>query len=1294
MKICLLPNTTARKSDAGNQRHGIRGCLAGILLFSLSLAVVPVGAQEPLPVVRLVFSENSARIGIGDSVHPVPIVVDSMPLTAAIVTVKATLQNSQTSIMAPVEVGPDNFEDLSAIFSVVGVPVGLWDLSASSSPPNALDTTGFTGTLELSAIPFLVLPENNVPAGRSLKVSLRTVPLVTVDFRLRAIKEGSNPEVRIEADTPITFTNAIAGTATFAAGLDSGIWQFQLLQNSGQNFVAIFPSDVPMLTVLPPPPQLLTLTPTQEGAQVQVHLAAIGGAPATSVTVMVMAESAATSRTLEITLGPDAAESVSAFQPGVLPPGNYDFSILPPDIAMIDNETSTTTLTVVSGLSFMLPTGSTLPAGSTVMVTVIRNSLGSALPIEAYTGDGDTEDSTMEPVSANEQVSFPDGALTGMAVFSAGHLLPNMWRFRSIDLNIMSNDRITALTIEDRVQVTLTPDASAVSAGGAVRLVAAAAPPLAASLGRVLITVTATGSSGLASGQSEEQMVTLSSELNAEPVIFPRLASGVWMINGTDARNAVTIPETEVTVVLSAVTFESTVPLIDIDGAGAMRAVAVGSDVRLGLTADPAPGTSVTVTVSAVDGDTGETTTTEVMLSSSAPAAEALFSGMNALGVGTWGFTAVANPTDTVVFLAAPMVVVLVPTIILTSDSDGETVRTTQPVRLTVASMPFAPGMPVKISVLASLGDSTRMQMVTLEPEMSSASVEFTPDVLGRMVGDWTFTATAEPEGLADVSEAAVTVPVGLPAVLLTPVGTSLDTGSSVVLTVRTDAPIEGEVSITVTGMSEAGPLPSMTVVLSPGDPDDTEETVDFGVLPEGEYTFTATSTPTGTVETDFSTVTVIIAPGDEDLLDSLSLTPRRIVQGTVAILRVEKVRSAASTQTVTVLRDGVEERELVIPADSVFAEAMVRGDGIGAYTYSLGDPSNELANEEEERFRQQLRVVADVQLSFGLSFGYVDQSVGIRAALVDAGGSAESLDTSVTLTLRAEEETSGMVLDDISLTIPATTTSGSAVFLPSIATTLTITVSEISPPDALLVPAVSIASAAIAIREPLHLVLMPTTSSVLIGSPIELMITAGNAADVEVTALTVRAVRGENGRSDSRSLPTENEVTAQPDSLSLPTNVVFRAGDLGIGEWQFELIAEPAFAISVSAPATVTLLDANLDLSLPDGDGVGADDLILLLRYQILCVRRVRPEFDCADGQNLTRNLSGEDTDYDLRRLVDLRVPDVASDGIDRVRADIFILMNYLQGVEGEEIFPPFVTQENRAGLLRVIRHLLDGGL
>ncbi len=1241
----------------------------------------------PLPAVRLVFSENTARIGMDVSVNGVRIMVDSMPLTAAIVTVKATLRNSrQTSITASVEVGPDNFENLRAMFSVVGVPAGLWDLSASSSPPNALDTTGFTGTLRLNALPFLVLPEDNMPAGRSLKVSLRTVLLVTEEFRLSAIRQGSSPEVRIEADTPITFTNTDAGTATFAAGLDSGVWRFRLSPRPGENFVEIFSSGFPMLTVSQ---RLLTLTPTQEGAQVQVHLAAIGGAPATPVTAMVVAEGGATSRTLEITLGPDAAESVSAFPPGVLPPGVYDFSVvslLPPDIAMIDNETGTTTLTVVSGLSFMLPTGSTLPAGSTVMVTVIRNSLGSALlDIDAYTGDGDIEDSTI--VSANEVVSFPEDMLTGMAVFSAGSLLPNIWRFRSSnDLNIGSNDRVTALTIEDRVQVTLTPDASAVSAGGAVRLVATAVPSLAESLGRVLITVTATGSSGLASGQSEEQMVTLSSELNAEPVIFPRLASGVWMINGTDARNAVTIPETEVTVVLSAVIFESTASLTDIDGA-MRRAVAVGSDVRLGLTADPAPGTSVTVTVSAVDGDTGETTTTEVMLSSSAPAAEALFSGANALGVGTWGFTAVANPTDTVVFQAAPMVVVLVPTIILTSDSDGETVRVTQPVRLTVASMPFAPGMPVEISVLASLGDRESTQMVTLSPEMSSASVEFTPDVLGRVVGDWTFTATAEPEGLADVSGAAVTVPVGLPAVLLTPVGTSLDTGSSVVLTVSTDAPIEGEVSITVTGMSEAGPLPPMAVVLSPGD---TEETVDFGVLPEGEYTFTATSTPTGTVETVFSTVTVIIAPGG-NLLDSLSLTPRQIVQGTVAILRVEKVRSADSAQTVTVLRDGVPEGDLVIPADSPSAEAMVRGDGIGAYTYSLGDPNSELANEEEERFRQPLRVVADVQLSFGLSFGYVGQSVGIRAALVDADGSAESLDTSVTLTLRAEEETSGMVLDDISLTIPATTISGSAVFLPSIATTWTITVSEISPPDALLVPAVSIAPAAIAIREPLQLVLMPTISSVLIGSPIELMITAGNAADVEVTALTVRAVRGENGRSDSLSLPTENEVTVQLDSLSLPTNVVFRAGDLGIGEWQFELIAEPAFAISVSAPATVTLLDANLDLSLPDGDGVGADDLILLLRYQILCVRRVRPEFDCADGRNLTRNLSA--ADYDLPRLVDLRVPDVASDGIDRVRADIFILMSYLQGVEGEEIFPPFVAQEGRAGLLRVVRHLLDRG-
>ncbi len=945
----------------------------------------------------------------------------------------------------------------------------------------------------------------------------------------------------------------------------------------------------------------LTLTPTQVGSQVQLRLEA-DSAPAMSVTVTVQAtlQGMQTSEITSIDLGPDAGAYSGAFPAGALPPGDYDFSVTEADPPGIVSNTlqGTTTLTVELGVSYTLLDGPVLPAGSEVRVMItlngeVDNVAVRALPLDSTIfGEGTPRD--IESFRQTGPLSFTGDNLVQtvffLNLFSSGagidRLVSGTWRFTALaneGATPLNNDDVTRLVLEEPIPATLIAKESTVTVGADIVINIQVEPPgLSASLGNLKIRMIAR-KEGIRINFPHAFALLVPPNTTASAV-FRGLALGNWEFSGV--LTAAEIPRTiisgsrvittseiipallysnmaRVSVVLSKVTFELVdVPVIDVENT-MQRAVTVGSDVRFGLSVDRAPQQEVNITVNAVNGET--TITASAALSSSTFTAEVLFSeeNANALSEGTWEFRAVADVEDSVVFQPIASVTVLTPRVTLASESGSEGVPVTLPVRLTVATVPLAPRSEVAIEIMAAHENGTSSSAVTvhLSPNMASTQAVFTPEMLG-VTGVWTFTATAMPAALADVDRTGITVTTVLPSLMLTAEQAFVIRGDLARLLVNTNAPVQEQVLVTVTGLS-LGVTVTVDVSLTPAN---STGTADFDTLAEGIWTFIASAVPEDVVETASAVSEVTVVVNTERLLSSVSLTPTQIVEGASATLRAVITDAANTMRTLSIQRDGTEEIALAIPAGSTSAEVIVRGDGLGTYTYSLADPDNSFDNEGE--FSLPLRVVADIRLSLEPAQGslpIVGNAVRITASLLNATGSALRLEAGVTLTLQAEADT-GDLIPGITLQIAEMTTSGATTFIPPTTGTWTVTVRDYLPSDALLAPTAEIASATIAVSPRLRLLLMPNAPTVLSGNPISIgIVNTEPASEVEITGLTVSA-----------SQPGQTTADRSLDSFALPAEIVFR---LSTGTWSFEVTAaEPEYGIDISAATAAVTVEVNTE--------------------------------------------------------------------------------------------------------------------
>ena len=167
-------------------------------------------------------------------------------------------------------------------------------------------------------------------------------------------------------------------------------------------------------------------------------------------------------------------------------------------------------------------------------------------------------------------------------------------------------------------------------------------------------------------------------------------------------------------------------------------AVQAGAEVQVAATLNSASFATVTVTITAsADGDSGITTSREVVFSPSVSAARAVFAP-GTLGLGRWVFTAAAMPTGLVNTEAqtAVEVVEMPASIQLTALPDE--VAPGHALELTVVvEPPFARDISMAVLVRAADGMRERVH-ISIAAQSSSGMLSYVPDATS---GTWTFEA-------------------------------------------------------------------------------------------------------------------------------------------------------------------------------------------------------------------------------------------------------------------------------------------------------------------------------------------------------------------------------------------------------------------------------------------------------------------------------------------------------------------------------------------------------------------------
>ena len=1278
--IVMVPVTLASTSQVAEFPAG--ALLPGLWDFSV-LAEPGVAeltaARAALRVAQL--SLRLLREQRDEQVHLLATTLEGPPQTTVTITVTAV--QGETTAATTFLLTPELYQDVPAAFDVNSLPPGTYDLVLSAEPGGIVNILSRRADLVVRLPTVNLVTEQRENQVHLLATTPEGPPAEDVTVTVEAVQGATTITMTTFLLTPESYQDVQA--AFDVNSLPSGT--YDLVLSAVPSGIVAIPSTIALVVA----PLSLNLVTDQVGRQLDITLSS-GAAPLETVTVTVGLRLDGTPQgtTLQITLSPGNFENVTGMVSlGSLPGGSYLLSTVSSPSGIVMDITDRM-LTVVPLLRFAV--AEILPEGVEVEVVVTVESALAATADVTVVAHMDSLPPQM--VNADAVLRFPpnSGAPSSMtAVFTAGNLAVGSWDFRAeLDppgVLLLDNSVPARLSIAPLVPVTLalaSPAQSEVRKGTAISLnLAVQGAGLDAFFGDVVITVVATGMSGAGSGMMRMESATLSSVVRTATVLFTDLASGTWGFAVPDAPDTVEVTSAaEISVVLPTVTLEPAVPLVDVDGDMRRRA-AVGSPVRVQVTADSAPDAEVTLTVTATGADDGTTIMATVVLSSTMTAGTAVFAGANALTAQSWTFSAEANVPDTVAFSAAAVdpVTVLLPTISLAAQSDS--VPVTLPVNLTVTASPLAPGAEVTVTVLAaSPGKANVSATATLSPLAPSAPAVFEAGMLEQ--GDWTFSATAAPAGFADVSAATAAVTVRLPAVRLIRAASTVVAGNTVTLTVSADAPAGMDTEITVRGelMGAENTSASATVRLSM---DASSAEADFLMLGEGEWAFTIeAATPPGIVDIAAAEAVTVTVAASVRVLRSVSLMPAQIVQGAAATLEVVRAAADSSTLTLSVLRDGTQETSLVIPSDETLATVTVSGDGIGAYTYSLQETGGENALDNEGEFSLPLRVVADVQLSLApAATARIQQEVVIRATLVNASGTplapnlAPSLISGLSVMLRIMHQDTELdmtlAFQQASLAAGGMAIFGEVMFTPTAQGTWTVTASSIAPVDALLVTVPEIAAATLIVSG-VALTLEPAVSEVLIGSTVQVTVAGGSLlSSVSVTALIVTAMQD-----------GEESVSVRLSELGPQVQAVFL---LGQGDWTFSLTSEPEDL--ASAPTvTVTVQAADLDFSVPEST-TDADDLVLALRYLTLCTGADISA--CPSVRtDLLANLSGGASDYNLAQLDTLAVPDVSGDGEGEIQ-DIVILLDYLAGVRDAEILLVSVPAAERAQRMRIISQVLE---
>ncbi len=169
------------------------------------------------------------------------------------------------------------------------------------------------------------------------------------------------------------------------------------------------------------------------------------------------------------------------------------------------------------------------------------------------------------------------------------------------------------------------------------------------------------------------------------------------------------------------------------------------------------------------------------------------------------------------------------------------------------------------------------------------------------------------------------------------------------------------------------------------------------------------------------------------------------------------------------------------------------------------------------------------------------------------------------------------------------------------------------------------------------------------------------------------------------------------PVSAETSTGTLTFIPDAVPGTWNFNVIESDG--ISVSATLTVmvaAVVPLPLDFNNPS-DGVSADDLVLLLRYERLCAggdsRPLPANCSALGSEALAAGLAFDSSSDRLADLQNVQLPDVTGTGIGSVQT-LAILLQALANVQDELLLPAAASsaeaEQARDARLRIIRQLL----
>ena len=1182
--------------------------LSGALLQAGEPQRAPAGATVTVTVTAGALAAEAAPV--------------TFTLTAACVSVSCGASAAGVSLQ-PLTVtlaAADSAQVISMDFPGGALGAGTWEITGEDT----LTAAGMAGAVMTSSVrlelfrpqvTLVSLPEGSVARGSGLRltVSADSTPGLAVDLTVQALRSSTEIARATVLLTPQDFTDVAAELGGTLTGV-AGALTFTVTTAEPADFLELPPPLV--VEVEQPVVSFVALSVTPGGeieAQVMVEPALSGNIMVT-VTAMrdggalVGADSISSAAVVmqDVALGRNAA-TVSL---GRVAPGSWTVSltvtnpsvlVAPPRMVQVPE----------SVLALALREGPEVPAGRLVLVDI------TATPSAAVAVDMTVTARSPGGASVLREFRLPqnmdrimvDFATAGSAS-SDSMLTPGNWYFTAeavptsvVGTATLGTSGAPALTVQAPIMAALMPVQATVPLGMPVELTLGVVSGMVIpeGVGAVNVTITAMETNGATSVQT----VTLSPTQEMMQVVFaPRvLGPGDWTFTGTDMRDALQVAPADVEVVQPVVTAMLVGESVR----------AAGSEVRVAVSADRAPGETVLITVMAEDSGGESPAEESVTLSPTQLAIEAVFNG---LPVGSWTLSAVVAastataplsslPAVTLSSVNAGSVQLAVPQVRLMPQADrvGDSASAEIEVIAEINGQPIGPSASVNVTVTAvptvadGMAPIPGVQTVNLGPGTAMATATFPAADLDMR--EWIFSAVSGNTALL-TSDATTTVTVGLPRVQLS-FGSEVrslrrgtrfvQAGTDVSLPVTTDGAPDQPVVLTVTPELDGVPQGVQTLSLTP---DASAGMLTFTALAAGSWVFAVTNAdPSGQVS--FDGVMVALEVYEPHLLVSgtLSLTPARVVQGATVTLGATRAAPGAAA-SVPVLRDGTTEAgTLMFAMDAAGAQVMVGAAAmLGTSIYTLATTtSGGIANADEEvssvlQFMAELQVVASLSLELVASGGdaRVGQAVTVTAQLQDNTQNLLMLSEDVTLALAVQPD--GGSITNMDLVIPSGMSMGQSSFTPSVSGTWAVSVTGITPDTALTIPASEVAQAQLAVGD----ALLTIQDAVLTedDATIELAVATDPAATVTAT---VTLARRNDSDALSAALATAGRIGPLTDAMVFTAAGAFSVQfiDLAPGTWEIAVATQGPVETTGSATQEVSVTPPSVSLALRDAGPLAA---------------------------------------------------------------------------------------------------------